>query len=630
MALAAFNSKIKGRLPHRQVAFFSAAAITLALLAFPAVVRAQANWPYPGHDPGAARHSPLSQINTKNVSKLQRAWTFHTGDSRNDINSAGAPLVIDDVMYFVGGKSAFALDADTGRQIWKYETTGTERRGLSYWPGDKQTPPRLFLGLAGHRMLALDAATGKPSAGFGDNGIVTGVSPSAAPAIYRDLVITGGNADHTVRAWNARTGKLVWTFHTKAQPGQPGYDTWKGDSWQWNHEGMRGTDVWGFITVDEQHGLVYVPIASPGGPDYYGGMRLGDDLYADCIVALDAATGKLVWYRQLIHHDLWDYDLAAAPTLFDIRENGKTVYGVAETTKAGLLFMFDRFTGKPLFGIEERPVPQEDVPGDQSSPTQPFPLKPPPFTRNSFTAADLYNLTPEHAAFCKQLWDKYNFYSGGPYTPYSTTRMTVIYPGREGGGNWGGLGFDPKLGYLFGMSVFDAGQTGQLVKAPHGNPMGGDYTKDFPFSPDPYKSRFWDPSNGWPCVNPPWSALYAVNVRTGDIVWNVPLGTVDALAAKGFPNTGTINSGSMIVTAGGLIFVGATNDGRFRAFDARTGKTLWTVKLDASAHTLPITYKGRNGKQYVVVEAFGGMGMLMVPNITDDRPGDSVVAYALP
>lgn len=629
MAHAKLSSKINGRLLGKQAAIFFA-AVALASFVFPVGARAQANWPYPGHDPGAARYSPLSQINTNNVSKLQLAWTFHTGDPRNDINSEGAPLVIDDVMYFVGGKSVFALDADTGRQIWKYETTGTERRGLSYWPGDKQTAPRLFLGLAGHRMMALDAKTGKPAANFGDNGVVTGVSPSAAPAIYRDFVITGGNADHTVRAWDARTGKLVWTFHTKAQPGQPGYDTWKGDSWQWNHEGARGTDVWGFMTIDAEHGMVYVPIATPGGPDYYGGMRLGDDLYGDCIVALDANTGKLVWYHQLIHHDLWDYDLGAAPTLFDIREHGKTIYGVAETTKAGLLFMFDRLTGKPLFGIEERPVPQEDVPGDQSSPTQPFPLKPPPFTRNSFTAADLYNLTPEHAAFCKQLWDKYKFYSDGPYTTYSTTRMTVIYPGREGGGNWGGLGFDPKLGYIFGMSVFDAGQTGKLVKAQHSNPMGGDYTKDFPFGPDPYKSRFWDPSNGWPCVNPPWSALYAVNVRTGDIVWNVPLGTVDALAAKGFPNTGTINSGSMIVTAGGLIFVGATNDGRFRAFDARTGKTLWTVKLPASAHTLPITYKGRDGKQYVVVEAFGGMGMLMVPNITDDRPGDSVVAYVLP
>jgi glucose dehydrogenase len=600
------------------------------ILCFPAALRAQDSWPYAGHDPGAARYSPLAQINTHNVSELRPAWTFHTDDSKDDINSEGAPLIVDDVMYFVGGKFIFALDADTGHQIWKFETTGTERRGLSYWPGDKHTGPRLFVGISGKRMLALDAKTGKPCAGFGVDGTVTGVSPAAAPAIYRDLVITGGNADHTVRAWDARTGKLVWTFHTKAQPGQPGYDTWRGDSWNWNHDGVRGTDVWGFISVDGKNGLVYVPIASAGGPDFYGGMRLGDTLYANCVVALDARTGKLVWYHQLIHHDLWDYDLGAAPTLFDIRENGKTVHGLAETTKAGLLFLFNRLNGKPLFGIEERPVPKEDVSGDQSSPTQPFPLKPPPFTRDSFTRADLYNLTPQHAAFCKQLWDKYDFHSGGPYTPYSTTQMTVIYPGREGGGNWGGLGFDPKLGYIFGTSVFAAGQTGKLVKAAHGNPMGGSYDKVFPFGPDPYKSRFWDPSNGWPCVNPPWSSLYAVNVRTGEIVWNVPFGTVDALAAKGFPDTGTINSGSMVVTAGGLVFVDGTNDGRFRAYDARTGKNLWTVKIPASAHTLPATYQGRNGKQYVVVEAFGGMGMLMVPRITDDHPGDSVIAYALP
>lgn len=626
MLAAGFAKNLADRLRYRQAVSILGA---FALLGFPVALRAQTSWPYAGHDPGATRYSPLSQINTKNVTGLRPAWTFHTDDARDDINSEGAPLIARGVMYFVGGKSVFALDADTGRQIWKYQTTGTERRGLSYWPGDKQTPPRLFLGLAGNRMLALDAKSGKPAAGFGFAGIVTGVSPSASPAIYRDFVITGGNADHTVRAWDARTGKLVWTFHTKAQPGQPGYDTWKGDSWRWNHKGVRGTDVWGFITVDEKNGLVYVPIASAGGPDFYGGMRLGNDLYADCVVALDAGTGKLVWYHQLIHHDLWDYDVAAAPTLFDIREHGQTIHGLAETTKAGLLFMFDRLDGKPLFGIEERPVPRENVPGDESSPTQPFPLKPPPFTRDSFTAADLYNLTPEHAAFCKQLWDKYNFRSGGPYTPYSTTRMTVIYPGREGGGNWGGLGFDPKLGYIFGTSVFAAGQTGMLVKAPHGNPMGGPYQKTFPSAPNPYKSRFWDPSNGWPCVNPPWSNLYAVNARTGEIVWNVPLGTVDALAAKGFPNTGTINSGSMVVTAGGLLFVDGTNDGRFRAFDARTGKLLWTAPLGASAHTLPATYKGRDGKQYVVVEAFGGMGMLMVPGITDERPGDTVIAFAL-
>jgi glucose dehydrogenase len=602
----------------------------LALLVLPTVLRAQTGWPYAGHDPGATRYSPLKQINAKNVAKLRAVWVFHTDDPKNDINSEGAPLIVHDVMYFVGGKSVFALDADTGRQIWKFETKGTKRRGLSYWPGDKKTSPRLFLGVTGGRMLALDAKTGKPAAGFGDGGYVSGVSPASAPGIYRDFVITGENAVHTVRAWNARTGKLAWTFHTKAQPGEPGYDTWKGDSWKWNREGVRGADVWGFISVDEKHGLVYVPIATAGGPDYYGGMRLGNDLYTDCVVALDAQTGKLVWYHQLIHHDLWDYDLAAAPTLFDIREHGKMVHGVAETTKAGLLFMFDRLNGKPLFRIEERPVPQEHVPGDESSPTQPFPVKPAPFIRNSVSRDDLYNLTPEHAAFCKQLWDKYDFQSTGPYTPYSTTQMRVIFPGREGGGNWGGVAFDPKLGYIFGTSVFNTGQTGKLVKSPHGNPEGGPYNKEFPFGPNPFQSRFWDPANGWPCVNPPWAVLYAVNVRTGEYAWKVPLGTFDSLAAKGFPNTGVINSGSMVVTAGGLVFVDGTNDGRFRAFDARTGKTLWTVKLPASAHTLPATYKGRNGKQYVVVEAYGGMGMLMVPRLTNDHPGDSVIAYALP
>src|SRR5208282_3063894 len=239
----------------------------LALLFLPAAVRAQTDWRYPGNDPQSTRYSPLSQINTRNVTKLRRAWTFHVGDPAGNVNSEGAPLVIDGVMYFDAGKNVFALDPETGRQIWKYETKGTQRRGVAYWPGDKQTSPRIILGVSGNQMLALDAKTGKPAEGYSDGGFVAGVSPSAAPVVYRDLIVTGENRVQMVRAWDAHTGKLVWTFNTKAQPGEPGYESWLGKSW----DAKFGTDVWSFMTLDPERGLVFVPIAPSGGTEYYGG-----------------------------------------------------------------------------------------------------------------------------------------------------------------------------------------------------------------------------------------------------------------------------------------------------------------------------------------------------------------------
>jgi glucose dehydrogenase len=600
----------------------------LALLFLPIALRAQTDWRYPGNDPESTRYSPLSQINTHNVTKLQRVWTFHVGDPAGNVNSEGAPLVIDGVMYLDAGKNVFALDPVTGQQIWKFETKGTGHRGLAYWPGDKQTPPRIILGVSGNQMLALDARTGKPAEGFGEGGFVTGVSPAASPVIYRDLIITGENRVEMVRAWDAHTGKLAWTFNTKAQPGEPGYETWLGRSW----DAKFGTDVWSFMTLDPERGLVFVPIAPSGGTEFYGALRQGSALFNDSIVALDANTGKLVWYQQLVHHDLWDYDVAGAPTLFDVKRDGKTIPVVAEFGKPGLLFLFDRTNGKPLFGMEERPVAQSDVPGEATSPTQPFPLKPPPLAPMSLTKDDIYDLTPEHAAFCKDLWEKNNFYNKGPFTPYGDdpNKMAVISPGREGAGNWEGVAFDPKLDYILGTTNFNTAQAGRLVKVEKEIPSGGMYDKVNPAPGSRYNSRYWDPKSGWPCIKPPWAEIFAVNAKTGDIVWRVPFGTVDALAAKGFPHTGAPNTGAMIVTAGGLIFIGATNDGRFRAFNARTGKELWTEKIDASAHTIPVTFKGKNGKQYVVVEAFGGPGIVAVSGYFNDAPGDSVIAFALP
>jgi len=599
----------------------------LAALALAIPALAQSDWPAAGHDPGAQRFSPLAQINSKNVTKLQRAWIFHTGDPKDSQGSEGAPLVIDGVMYLAAGKNVFALDPVTGTQIWKFETKGTHPRGFSYWPGDAQTPPRLFLGVAGNQMMALDAKSGKPADGFGNAGFVDGASPAAAPVIYKDLVIEGENRVQSVRAWDAHTGKLVWTFYTKAQPGEPGHETWIT-----GFDAKSGTDVWSFMTLDAERGLVFVPIAPSGGTEYYGAGRLGNQLYNDSLVALDANTGKLVWYQQLVHHDLWDYDVPAPPTLFDVKIRGKVVPAVAEFTKQGTLFLFDRTNGKPLFGMEERPVAQSDVPGEQTSPTQPFPLKPPPLAPMSVSKSDIYNLTPEHAAFCKDLWEKNNLYNNGPFTPFGAdpNKMAIVSPGREGAANWSGTAFSPKLDYIFGTTDFNTAQIGHLVKRDKELPSGGFYEKEYPGGGIRYNTRYWDPKTGWSCLNPPWAEIFAVNARTGDIVWRVPFGTVDALAEKGFPHTGAPNTGSMIVTASGLIFIGATNDGRFRAFDARTGKELWTQKIDASAHTIPVTYMGRDGHQYVVVEAFGGPGIVAIAGYFNDAPGDSVIAFRLP
>lgn len=591
--------------------------------------QSKGDWPVAGHDPGSQRFSPLKQINTKNVMKLHRAWTFHTGDGSGDVNSEGAPLVVDGAMYLDTGKNVYALDPTTGKQIWKYETKGTSRRGVAYWPGDDKTGPRIIVGVAGKQMLALDAKTGTPAAGFGDDGFVSDESPSSSPVIYKNLIITGDNGAQMIRAYDVHDGKLVWAFHTKAQPGDPAYDSWKGNSWNEVHG---GNDVWMFMTLDASRGIVYAPIAPAGGPDFYGGVRLGNDLYSDSVVALDANTGKLIWYQQLVHHDLWDWDVPGAPTLFDVKISGKTIPAVAEFSKQGLLFIFDRTNGKPVFGMQERPVPQSTVPGEETSPTQPFPLKPPPLAPTSITRADLADLTPEHEAYCKNLWDSNGMYNDGPFSVYGTDphRMAVIFPGREGAGNWGGTAFDPKLDLIFGTTAFNAGQIGRLVKLDKPNPRGGPYDKEFPNGPSPYQSRFWESSNGWPCIKPPWAEIWAVSAKTGDIVWHEPFGTVDALVAKGYPDTGAPNTGPMIVTAGGLILIGGTNDARFRAFDARTGKNLWTEKLDASAHTVPVTYMGRDGKQYVVVEAFGGPGIVAVNGYFNDAPGDSIVAFSLP
>jgi quinoprotein glucose dehydrogenase len=625
-------------------------------------LRAQKDWASFGQDQGATRFSNLTQINTSNVSTLVRAWTFHTGaNAANEVT----PVVINSVMYLSATNGYFAVDAVTGTEIWKYETTGTTQRGVSYWPGDARSPARVIGASAGNKIVALDAQTGKPVPEFGDGGFVDiGTRMQSPPAIYKEYLIAP-SMDRLVRAWNIRTGALIWTFNLVPQPGEPGHETWQSDAWKTTG----GVNVWGHITVDTQLGMVFVPTAPPS-PDYVGVSRPGDTLYGTSLVALDANTGKLKWYQQLVHHDLWDFDSAAAPTLVDVVQRGTRIPAVVHMGKMGLMFIFDRRTGKPIFGMEERKVPASDVPGEKASPTQPFPVKPEPIARVSMTKADLpKGITPELTTYCNDLWEKYKLEDAVPYGAWKLNQDIVVFPGAVGGGNWNGTSYNPTLGLIF-TNVMNAGQWGHVAERPAGargrggrgpDPAAGEDAaaggdpaaaargrgqgarggaaqsaaqgnEDVPAAAPPSGpsygkvtpegGRFWQPNTRYSCVAPPWGELVAVDANTGDIAWRAPLGAFDELDAKGL-KTGTPNLGGSIATAGNLIFIGATVDSKFRAFDARNGHELWSAKVDAPAHSIPATYMGRDGRQYVVLSAAGG-GFLRDPT------ADAVVAFALP
>ena len=608
-------------------------ADALVLAAASVSIHAQKDWAYYGQDQGATRFSTLAQITTDNVTTLTRAWTFHTGDTSGFFEST--PLVIDSVMYFASGSAFFALDAVTGQQIWKVPAVRTTRRGVSYWAGDAKTPPRIIAS-AGTELFALDAKTGAAIADFGDEGSVElDDSMNSPAAIYKDLAIVQGNKPW-IRAFNIRSGKLEWTFNLIPQPGEKGHDTWDGESWKT----AGGTNVWGLLSLDAPRGLVFLPVSMPGNNDYYGGDHHGDNLFGTSIVAVEAASGKLRWYRQLVHHDIWDYDLGAAPALVEVVRNGRTIPAVAEITKMGLMFVLDRTTGEPVWGIEERPVPQTTAPGEKTAPTQPFPVKPPPLARNSMTKAELATITPEHEAYCKALWDKYKLQDSVPYQPWNDKQDIVLFPGAVGGGNWNGVTVNQPLGLMI-TNVMNAGQWGHLEIGTGGRGRRGEgrgaqpaagrgaVTNNDESAPPaqtwrkvtPEGRRFWDPKTMYSCQAPPWGELIAVSTKTGDIAWRVPLGSFDALDAKGI-KTGTPGLGGAITTAGNLVFIGATVDSKFRAFDARNGRELWSDKVEAPAHAIPSTYMGRDGRQYVVIAAGGG-GFLQSPT------SDTVVAYAL-
>ncbi|HXB70245.1 MAG TPA: pyrroloquinoline quinone-dependent dehydrogenase [Candidatus Acidoferrales bacterium] len=588
-------------------------------------------WPAYGHDPGGARYSPLAQVNVKNVKTLRRAWTYHTGDSGNFETT---PIVTDHVMYFsTQSQKIVAVEPESGKEIWKFDpkSRARELRGVTYWPGNKQTAPRILFGTSDGRLIALDAKTGKPAPGFGDNGTLNlrnGVAddyPGAAyaitspPAIYRDLVIVGPSTQEAVssgpsgdpRAFDARSGKLIWRFHTVPQPGEPGNETWgPGGS-----RNRAGPSQWGPITVDAERGMVFLPVGNPAD-SLYGADRKGINLYANSVVALDAATGKLRWYYQMVHHDIFDYDVDAPPALIEVVRDGKKIPALAETTKMGLLFILDRLTGKPVFGVEERGVPASDVPGEAAWPTQPFPLKPPPLARMTVKREEISRRTPEAERYCTEQFDQ--MIHLGPYQPFDM-KPSLRFPGTMGGGNWGGVSFDPKLGYIF-VNTSNLGGTGHMAAASEGAAV--------PYRPIAGYTR-WVDQEAYPCQQPPWGQLTAVKANTGDIAWNVPLGSYDEMEARGVMNAGTPNLGGSIATAGGLVFIGATLDAKFRAFDAATGNALWTTKIDATANSVPITYMGRDGKQYIVVAA-GGPGRFRSIDPTKSHDGDSLIAFTLP
>jgi len=611
-----------------------------------------------GHDLASTRFSPLSQVNASNVGNLAVAWSYAMRPG--GAGPAGAafaqvtPIVVNGMMYLPAGNRVVALEPETGKEIWVYQRpTGlVSARGVAYWSGDPDNAPRLFF-TSGHKLVAISAQTGKPDPKFGENGEITLDVPFAeVPTIYKNIVILGANVygpgetnlhpqdevsagvPGDERAFDARTGKKLWDFHAIPQPGETGHDTWGGDSWK----GRGGTNVWSMtVTVDEKRGIVYMPFGGPAA-NYYGGDRPGNNLFSNTLVAADANTGKLKWYFQTVHHELWDFDLPPEPVLMDIKHGGKAVPELVQTGKIGYVFVLDRVTGKPVFPIEERPVPKGDTPDEWYSPTQPFPVKPPPVARVSVTRDDIVSpddTTPEHSKACHDLWDKSNYYAAGPYAPWAVhnssadTKLTLIFPGATGGANWGGGAADPTMGYFF-VNMQNSGSTGFLEKNPKYDPRsvgseveyhrGSGAGSQFGSFSAQAKDADGKVLGNWPCQKPPWETLSAVNIKTGEIAWTVPLGLTEELP-PGKQNTGRPGAfAGPIATGGGLVFIGATSDNRFRAFDSKSGKELWSTKLNYTATAVPITYQGKNGKQYVaIMAASGGQGS-----------SQALMVYALP
>lgn len=627
----------------------SAAVLFLCASGLTSSVMAQApgeDWPSVNKGPDAQRFSPLRQITPDNVKTLRQAWVYHmrpapaTGEAPGRLQlSQAIPLVVGGSMYLPTPYGRIvSLDPSTGKEKWVFVIPNDDRaslRGVAYWPGGRGSPASIVFGTRAGKLISLRASDGTLNAGFGVGGVVNLKTPEvmhtgpdasyilpSPPLIYKDLIITGagpgegpggstggrGPAGDT-RAWDARTGKLVWTFHSVPRPGEFGYGTWGAGS----AKDRSGANVWGYMTVDEARRIVYMPFGAPNN-DRVGIDRPGDNLFSSSLVAVNADTGKYLWHFQVTRHDIWDMDTQAPPMLFDVRRGGRTIPAVATVNKNSLMFILNRVTGKPIFGVEERPVPKSKVPGELASSTQPFPVLPEPLSQTKLSRANLYKDTPEHKAYCEKLVDDNRMVLGDMYTPTEPDRYTVTLPGTQGGVNYYGGAFDARLG-LFVVNVNNLAQPMRMVRNPDGS-----YVNSGPLAGT---RRFWNPETHLPCGPTPWGQLVAVNVNTGKIAWRTTLGVTDSMP-EGKRSTGRPGLGGPIVTASGLTFVGATDDARFRAFETRTGREIWTYRLPASAEATPITYSGKGGKQFVAVTATGG-GL-----IGAELASDTLLAFTLP
>jgi len=605
------------------------------------------DWRTINRDLAATRYSPLDQINRSNVAGLQQAWAVPLRSFGNAV-----PLVIGGTMFIPAGQRVLALDADSGAEIWVHEEPrpegapqfggGVSSRGVGYWAGDAGHGPRILVMAGNTKLLALDAATGKPIEGFGTDGkIDVGIGYGGTPTIVGNIAVIGAaslenpqGAPGNPRAFDIVTGAKVWEFQTVPKKGEPFNETW-GDGW----ENRGGTNMWGFMaTADEASGTVYLPIGGPAH-NYYGGDRPGSNLFGNSIVAVDARTGAYKWHFQTVHHDLWDADQPSVGPLVHVTVDGKPATAIATIGKTSYFYFLDAATGEPVHPVIETPVPAGDVPTEYYHPTQPIPVKTPPLSRVAMSKSDIVtadDTTPEHAAACEKMWnDAGGYINLGPFTPFNykehdaPPRSTIQFPGGIGGVNWGGPAADPKTGWVY-VNAIDTSLVGWVEKVPEGAaPYSFDATQAPAYDRASVNGKgpffsFGAPLDGKfdengrptgpvaPCYKPPWARLTAVDANTGEIKWAVPLGIYETLP-ENKQLLGNAGSAGPTVTAGGLVFVGATNDKRFRAFDSASGKQLWEANLGNNANANPMSYRGKSGKQYVAIFA-----------------GGSVMAFALP